>query len=164
MDSTNWFSVLLPGHSVQPVWPFLHGSTAKWSSTTQMKTWAHKCGYQNRNWQFTLEADAMWGTTIAFFNFSSPGFMYGSSWSWTRQIKFHNFIHITCSISEVVVFQNITCMEFSSMFDYLITSNTSRPTLNIGFAFKCSTRATSSITGPLLQFIRIASYRTIQQL
>lgn len=42
----------------------------------------------------------------------------------------------------------------------LFTSKTSRPTLNIGFAFKCSTRATSSITGPLLQFIRIASYNT----
>lgn len=39
-----------------------------------------------------------------------------------------------------------------------VTSKTSRPTRNIGFCFKCSTRATSSITGPLLQLTRIASY------
>lgn len=40
-----------------------------------------------------------------------------------------------------------------------VTSKTSRPTRNIGFSFKCSTRATSSTTGPLLQFTRIASQK-----
>lgn len=46
-----------------------------------------------------------------------------------------------------------------AILDFEVTSKTSRPTRNMGFSFRCSTSATSSITGPLLQFIRIASYR-----
>ena len=70
----------------------------------------------------TLKAEAMWGTTMAFFISASPGFMKGSS------------------------------------------SNTSRPTRNIGFSLRWSTRATSSITGPLLQFTRIASWKQLNSI
>lgn len=49
-------------------------------------------------------------------------------------------------------------IEFEIIKFYQVTSKTSRPTRNIGFCFRCSTRATSSITGPLLQFTRIASW------
>lgn len=41
---------------------------------------------------------------------------------------------------------------------FFSTSKTSSPTRNIGFCFRCSTKATSPIAGPLLQFIRITSY------
>ena len=79
---------------------------------------------QKKRFQFgqTLEAEAMWGTTMAFFISASPGFMKGSS------------------------------------------SNTSRPTRNIGFSLRWSTRATSSITGPLLQFTRIASWKQLNSI
>lgn len=41
-----------------------------------------------------------------------------------------------------------------------LTSNTSRPTRNMGLAFRCSTNATSSTTGPRLAFTRTASCLT----
>lgn len=40
----------------------------------------------------TLEAEAMCGTTMAFFMSASPGFMYGSSWS----IKFQMNHQLLC--------------------------------------------------------------------
>lgn len=97
----------------------------------------------------TLEAEAMWGTTIAFFISARPGFMYGSSW---------------CNTSYKWMSWFITWMwtkEYGEkgLFFYSFTSKTSKPTRNIGFSFKCCTRAVSSTTGPLLQFTRIASYK-----
>lgn len=97
----------------------------------------------------TFEADAMCGTTTAFFSSASPGFMKGSSCG--------GFGEPSSSEQSSFDFFFFFLQKNSNLAESNITSNTSRPTRNMGFAFRCSTRAASSITGPLLAFTRIAS-------
>lgn len=68
-------SYFIPGHSEQQGLPFLHESTAE--STRQVVTIFvfHSSNRLPHLYYITLDAEAMWGTTMAFFISESPGFM-----------------------------------------------------------------------------------------
>lgn len=68
-------SYFIPGHSEKQGLPFLHESTAE--STRQVVTIfvLHSSNRLTHLYSITLDAEAMWGTTMAFFISARPGFM-----------------------------------------------------------------------------------------
>lgn len=72
--------------------------------------------------------------------------------------RFHEWLVLRQTKEEVLIWFYEVILSGTVRNLCLGTSKTSRPTRNMGFTFKCSTSAASSITGPLLQLMRIASW------
>lgn len=152
-------SYFIPGHSEQQGLPFLHESTAE--STRQAVT-IFVFHSSNR-------LPHLYYTFILYYLGCGSNVRYHDGVLHFSEARLHvrliliqqelSYIgHSRVSLGHDVA---LSCVDMCLKLEKpsSVTSKTSRPTRNIGFCFKCSTRATSSITGPLLQLTRIASYR-----
>lgn len=150
----------IPGHWEQPGSPFLLESTT--TMPRSIINLQHGVGMSN------IIVNFLWSSSCKVcFKGKCLSSVYLGSWS---NVRYHNgILHVSkprLHIRLILIQQHWYIRKFVVIkirksikikTDDKVTSKTSRPTRNIGFAFKCSTSATSSITGPLLQFIRIAS-------
>lgn len=138
--------VILQEHLKQQEWPFLHASTISRILRKQNKFSCSKFVKLSFNLCVVCHLGCrgnMWHNNCIFL-FSKT--------------RFHPWL-ILCRRAKQISSLLESVVNHKWTDPCIITSKTSRPTRNIGFAFRCSTKAASSITGPRLAFTSTASCR-----